>query len=128
METGDFLFRWSRHGQFSELSFTMGCHTPVEQQRQATPAAGASDLLPLGSAAFCVPLCRQYWTRPLLRAWSEATSYTPLGVYLDYLPSRLSFICGSSASRSPSPNRLKPNTTNMIATPGIVVTWGAERK
>ena len=32
---------------------------------------------------------------------------------------------GSRASRSPSPNRLKPRTTNMIAIPGNIITCGA---
>ena len=32
---------------------------------------------------------------------------------------------GSSASRSPSPSRLKPNTVSMIAMPGKKMRWGA---
>ncbi len=32
---------------------------------------------------------------------------------------------GSRASRRPSPRRLKPRTTSMMASPGTVATWGA---
>jgi len=35
---------------------------------------------------------------------------------------------GSRASRIPSPRRLKPRTVRLMANPGMITTWGSERK
>ncbi len=55
----------------------------------------------------------------LVRYALRAAQDYALSVAQDYVLSR-----GSSASRKPSPSRLKPKTVSMIARPGKRTMWG----